>query len=354
MTAYHAVALQARCVAVNATTSRDEARALMLGSLDRIKSQVNAAITWVSREDCKLIVLPEYFLTGFPLGDGISAWAEKAALDKDGPEFETLGQIAQDARIYLAGNAFEIDPLFKGLYFQSSFVIDPSGAVILRYRRLNSMFSPTPHDVWDRYLDAYGLDGVFPVARTPIGNLAAVASEEILYPEVARCMTMRGAEVLLHSTSQANETAKAVKEVCTVARAAENMAYVVSANSGGITGTPFPESSVDGGSKIVDPHGVVIAKTGFGESLAWAEIDLTSLRRFRQRPGMENVLSRQRFEAYAASYAAHHFYPPNTMADGVPERSHFLATQRETIRKLVATGLIEQDQREPGKDTGLR
>ena len=51
MTAYHAVALQARCDAVNATLSRDEARALMVRSLDRIKSQVNAAITWVSRED---------------------------------------------------------------------------------------------------------------------------------------------------------------------------------------------------------------------------------------------------------------------------------------------------------------
>ncbi len=340
MNAYHAVALQTRCVAVNGAANRDEARALMARSLDRIRDQVMAAVSWVSREDCKLIVLPEYFLTGFPMGDAIPAWADKAAIAPEGLEYETLGRIAQGAKVYLAGNAFETDRHFPGLYFQCCFVIDPSGRVVLRYRRLNSMFSPTPHDVWDRYLDIYGLDGVFPVARTEIGNLAAVASEEILYPEVARCMAMRGAEVLFHPTSQANEVAKGVKEVCTIARAVENMAYVVSANSGGLEGTPFPVSSTDGGSKIVDPHGVVIAKTGFGESLAWAEIDLDALRRFRRRPGMENLLSRQRFEAYAESYAAHHFYPANTMAEGAPPRSHFLDTQTETIRKLVATGLI--------------
>lgn len=340
MTAYHAVALQTRCVAINRAPSRDEARAIMARSIERIREQVMAAVTWVSREDCRLVVLPEYFLTGFPMGDAIPDWAEKAAIAPEGPEYEALGAIAQAAKVYLAGNAFETDAHFPGLYFQCCFVIDPSGRVVLRYRRLNSMFSPTPHDVWDRYLDIYGLDGVFPVARTEIGNLAAVASEEILYPEVARCMAMRGAEVLLHPTSQSNEVAKAVKEVCTIARAVENMVYVVSANSGGIEGNPFPVAATDGGSKIVDPHGVVIAKTGFGESMAWAEIDLASLRRFRRRPGMENLLARQRFEAYALSYAAHHFYPPNTMATSVPPRAHFRDTQAETIRKLVAAGLI--------------
>ena len=36
---------------------------------------------------------------------------------------------------------------------------------------------------------------MFPVAKTAIGNLAAIASEKILYPEVARCLAMRGAEI---------------------------------------------------------------------------------------------------------------------------------------------------------------
>ena len=152
---------------------------------------------------------------------------------------------------------------------------------------------------------------------------------------------MRGAEVFVHPTSQANETARAVKEVCAVARAVENAAYVVSANSGGLEGSPFPVASTDGGSKIVDHHGNVLAKTGWGESsAAYAEIDVAALRRYRARPGIENVFARQRFEAYAESYARHNFYPPNTMLAGPPERGHFAAMQRETVARLRKAGIL--------------
>jgi predicted amidohydrolase len=341
MTAYRALCMQVKCHAVNQAADRSEARAIMRASLARLRLQIGAGVAWIGRDDCKLVVLPEYFLTGFPMGDPIPAWADKVGLEMQGPEYEALGAVAQESAIYLAGNAFEIDPRFPGLYFQTCFLIDPAGSVVLRYRRLNSMYTPTPHDVWDRYLDVYGLDGVFPVARTPIGNIAAIASEEILFPEVARCMAMRGAEVFFHPTSQASERARAVKDVCTVARAVENSAYVVSSNSGGMTGTAVPESSTDGGSKVVDYQGLVLAQTGWGESMAaYAEIDLAALRRFRRRPGMENLLARQRFEAYAESYSRSHFYPPNSMLGEVPERSHFASTQRRTIDQLAERGVL--------------
>lgn len=288
--------------------------------------------------DCKLVVLPEYFLTGYPMGEAIPEWAAKAALDMNGEEYEQLSKIAQQHRIFLAGNAYETDPKFGDLYFQTSFVIDPTGEVVLRYRRINSMFAPTPHDVWERYLEVYGLDGVFPVARTDIGNLAAIASDEILFPEVARCLAMRGAEVFVHPTSEAAGSAKDSAKTC---RALENMAYVVSANSGGIDGTDVPRASTDGGSKIIDYRGLVIVETGPGESMAaFAEIDIEALRRNRRRPGMPNLLARQRFEAYAESYAQASFYPPNTMLDGAPERSHFIETQRKAIERLNELGVI--------------
>jgi predicted amidohydrolase len=182
---------------------------------------------------------------------------------------------------------------------------------------------------------------VFPVARTEIGNLAAIASEEILYPEIARCHAMRGAEVFLHATSQMNETARSPKEVATVCRALENMAYVVSANSGGITGTAMPEASADGGSKIVDYRGAVLAKSGPGETMtAAAEIDLAALRRYRRRPGMENLLSRQRFELYAESYRLHRSYPANTLLDGTPDKQKLIGNQLETIERLARLGII--------------
>ena len=131
------------------------------------------------------------------------------------------------------------------------------------------------------------------------------------------------------------------KNVAKLARSYENMAYVVSANSGGLADISIPENSTDGGSKIVDYKGLIIAETGQGESInAFAEIDLAALRRNRKRAGMANILSRQRFELYAESYAKHSFYPPNTLLDKKAERSHFVETQKSVIEKLEKDGII--------------
>ena len=308
--------------------------AIMRATIERLANQIAASIAFVG-VDTRLIVLPEYFLTGFPMGESIDGWREKACIDIDGEIYELLGAISQKHKIFLSGNAYETDEHFPALYFQTSFIIGPNGDVILRYRRLNSMFAPTPHDVWDKYLDIYGLEAVFPVVDTEIGRLACIASEEILYPEIARCHAMRGAEVFCHSSSEVFGMVNTPKNVAKLARAYENMAYVVSANSGGLAGIGVPENSTDGGSKIVDYKGLVIAETGQGESInAFAEIDLAALRRNRRRSGMANILSRQRFELYAESYAKHSFYPANTLAEKEATRAHFVDTQKSVIEAL--------------------
>jgi predicted amidohydrolase len=339
MKIYKVLALQTRCDAVNGCTN-DEARMLMMATIERLGRQIRASKAFIGR-DTRLVVLPEYFLTSFPLGESIEGWAQKACIEEGGREYETLGKIAQDNDVFLSGNAYELDEHFPTLYFQTSFIINPSGNVILRYRRLNSMFAPTPHDVWERYLDVYGLDAVFPVVRTEIGALACIASEEILYPEIARCLAMRGAEIFLHSSSEVGSPLLTQKNIAKLARAVENLAYVVSSNSAGIGGTDIPFASTDGGSKVVDYRGLVLCEANTGESMtANAEIDLNALRHYRGRPGMSNILSRQRFELYAESYKQHSFYPPNTLLHNAPERAHFVRTQQETIQRLQQTDVI--------------
>lgn len=337
---YRAIALQLKTRAVNKCGTRDDAVGIIKQTIDRLDKQIAASIAFIG-SDTKLVVVPEYFLTGFPMRESIDEWCDKACLEIDGEVYEELSKLAQNRRIFLSGNAYELDQHFPGLYFQTSFIIGPNGDVVLRYRRLVSMFAPTPHDVWDKYLDIYGLEAVFPVARTEIGNLACIASEEILYPEIARCLSMRGAEVFCHSSSEVFGMENTPKNVAKLARAYENMAYVVSANSGGLADISIPENSTDGGSKIVDYKGLIIAETGQGESInAFAELDLEALRRNRRRAGMANVLSRQRFELFARSYAEHSIYPANTLLDGTPDRSHFVETQKQVIEKLANRKVI--------------
>ena len=172
--AFAAVALQLTARSIERAPDRASARTMMLETIASIGPKLRGATAFIAQyggAPVRLAVLPEYVFTSYPVRIGISEFADKAAIAPDGPEYEALGRIASDAKLFLAGNAYETDRHFPGLYFQASFVIAPSGDVVLRYRRLNSMFAPTPHDVWSKYLDIYGIDGVFPVTRTEIGNL---------------------------------------------------------------------------------------------------------------------------------------------------------------------------------------
>lgn len=337
--AYRALALQARCVSVNRLTDA-EARAQIKASIDRIAEQVAASVRFIG-PDCTLVVLPEYVLTGHPVGEPIDVWRDRAALEPDGPEEQALGAIARDNGLYLAANCYERDPGFPDLYFQASLIFGPDGGVALRYRRLNSLMTVTPHDVLDRYLELYGEDALFPVARTPIGALACIASEEILFPELARCLALRGAEVFCHSTSEVGSPLATQKDIAKRARAIESLAYVVSANSGGIDGSPIPGGSTDGGSQVVDFEGRVLVQASPGESMvASAELDLAALRRARARPGMGNLLSRVRLELYAPTYANTTVHAPNGFAGGTPDKAAFVEAQRAAIRRLVERGVI--------------
>lgn len=340
MSRYKALALQLTCQAVNKAPNRGAARALMAETIQRAYRQIRASKAFVG-PDLRLVVLPEYFLTGFPIGESITDWADKACLTIDDEIYAQLGEVAVNTNVFLSGNTYELDPHFPGLYFQCSFIIDPTGKLILRYRRLNSMYAPTPHDVWDKYLSVYGYDAVFPVVDTELGRLACIASEEILYPEIARCLMMRGAEVFLHSSSETGSNMLTQKNVAKLARSIENMAYVVSANSAGIANTDIPTASTDGASKIVNYDGIVLAEAGYGESMvANATLDLDALRASRNRPGMSNFILRQRTELYARSYADHSFYPANNWPNDTPTRSHFSQQQAETLDRLKSEGLL--------------
>lgn len=332
---YLALALQVSCHAVN-RLSVEEARESIRRSIARIERQLRASLQWLG-PTVRLVVLPEYVLTGYPAGDSVAGWAAKAAIDPDGVELEQLAGAAQVNRCFLAVNAYERDPNFPDLYFQCSFVLDPSGEVVLRYRRLHSLFSPTPLDVWDRYLDVYGPEAILPVARTPIGALAAIASEEILFPELARALALRGAEVFVHSTSEATGAQPGQKAVARMARSAENAAYVVSANTAGVLDSDFPASSTDGGSAVVDYGGRILAEAAAGESMiAHAQIDLAGLRAARRTPGMGNQLARVVTWMWAGEYARCELGARNGLVGKPPPaREWFAARHREAVARLI-------------------
>lgn len=347
---FSAMALQLTARSLERLPDTAAARAAILAHIGELEGVIRTSAIFVQQyagSPVKLVVLPEYLFTSYPGRISIPDFAARVGFAKDGPEYAALGKLAEKLDIYLAGNAYESDEAFPGFYFQTSFIVAPDSKVILRYRRLISMFAPSPHDVWEAYLDKYGLEGVFPVARTDIGNLACIASEEILYPEIARALALRGAEVFCHSSSEIGSPLATNKDIAKQARAFENLAYVVSANTAGIAGTAMPLASADGNSQVVDWKGRVIAQSGDGETFtAFAGIDLAGLRKARRTPAMTNYLARQRPALFAAAYAAaaEPFRGPDGMMAGgqpqVPDRDYFTRAQEQIIARLDKAGII--------------
>lgn len=339
--AYYVMAMQRRTTPVNGM-GVSEARQSIKASIERMKEQVLLARHWMP--SCRLIVLPEFTLTGAPLmGETIAEWTEKAAIDPEGAEFDTIRSIAQEADVYLAGHAYESDKHFPGMFFAATWLISPTGERLLSYRRLHSSITPSPYDVWDKYLDVYGIDGVLSVAQTELGGIAVIPCQEIVFPELSRCLALRGAEVLLHPTSEVGGPMLKKHDIARRARAIENGMYVVSANSAGYANSLFGDSA-DGGSEVIDYLGSLIVKAGQGESLiANCELDLGGLRRARNRANVENLLSRTKAQMWAQEYARHDLDRPNSLASSdCSEDARFYGQQhRLVIDRLLESGVLK-------------
>ncbi|MEK0326822.1 MAG: nitrilase-related carbon-nitrogen hydrolase, partial [Nitrosopumilus sp.] len=84
----------------------------------------------------KIIQFPEFFLSGFWTGRSMKDWLE-VAIQMPGDETDKIAQKAIEHNIYIAGNNYEVDPEWPGRYFNTSFLINPQGKIILKYRSLN-------------------------------------------------------------------------------------------------------------------------------------------------------------------------------------------------------------------------
>ena len=99
MTPYSALALQMDCHAVNGLADRAAVGQAMSSTLDRVDQLIAGSKGFIgtfSGDTLRLVVLPEYFLTSFPMGESIPEWRTKACIEMDGPEYERMGEIARN------------------------------------------------------------------------------------------------------------------------------------------------------------------------------------------------------------------------------------------------------------------
>ena len=287
----------------------------------------------------KLVTFPEMFLTLAPVWRNrkSSDWLDLACVEVPGPELEPLFDAARQAEIYIGANAYEYDPKWPGQYFNCCFLVSPEGEVILKYRRLHSTLTPSPHDFLDDYVDALGWDALFPVADTEIGKIAMFPCREITFPEVARMFALKGAEVLLHPTNDSADFPGWT--ACKQARALENNCYLISTNAGGwVSKRGLLETTNAGGTIMVDYMGTIFEEVRpAGESMKGRGlIDIEQLRAHRHSANVLNVITQLRTELYTEYKKT--ITPPNRFKDPMTDSSQLRNLYAEIMERMTEDG----------------
>jgi predicted amidohydrolase len=84
---YRALALQVTCDAVN---DSNDSQASVLATIASADQQMAASRAFIGAS-CQLVVLPEYFLTSFPMWDPLDARSSVTAIEPNGREEAAIG-----------------------------------------------------------------------------------------------------------------------------------------------------------------------------------------------------------------------------------------------------------------------
>jgi predicted amidohydrolase len=222
----------------------------VLARVDRSLTDLEQIIHKAGEAGCDALALPEDTL-------GLLKWesANPGALDTVLPRavprmLDRLGRAAARHRMYLVvcQESFEKD----GRVYNTSFLLGRDGKELGRYHKVNLPLAEQSH--------ARGHE--FPVFPTPdLGTVGMLICYDMVFPEAARCLALRGADIVFHPTL--GGAAIGDDDISLAAfrtRAAENFVYLVVAMRGQ-------------GSMIISPRGKVIATAEGPDALAIADID---------------------------------------------------------------------------------
>jgi N-carbamoylputrescine amidase len=112
-----------------------------------------------------------------------------------GEDTEIFAQAAKDNKVVLVTSLFE--KRAAGLYHNTSVVFEKDGSVAGKYRKMHIPDDPA---YYEKFYFTPGDIGFEPI-KTSVGKLGVLVCWDQWYPEAARLMALRGAEMLIYPTA---------------------------------------------------------------------------------------------------------------------------------------------------------
>ncbi len=188
-----------------------------------------------------------------------------------GPSTERFGTLAKELRVVIVTSLFE--QRAPGLYHNTAVVLEKDGTIAGKYRKMHIPDDPA---YYEKFYFTPGDLGFTPI-NTSVGCLGVLVCWDQWYPEAARLMAMRGADLLIYPTAIGWEKTDSDKEkqcqknawmISQQGHAVANGLPVVSVNRVGHE--PDPSSTTGG----IHFWGNSFVAGNQGEILAEAPVDL--------------------------------------------------------------------------------
>lgn len=190
----------------------------------------------------------------------------------DGASIRTMQELAKQKDVVLICPFFERDG--QGAFFNSAVVIDAGGKILGAYRKVHVPQIP----LWEeKFYFTPGNLG-FPVFWTKFGAIGVQICWDNFFPEGARILALKGAQVIFAPTAAAFASMKRWQIVIS-GNAISNGVFVFRVNRVG------SEEKQDfyGHSFCVSPEGELLDKpTGLSEGIALIDVDLGEIEKVRK------------------------------------------------------------------------
>lgn len=214
-----------------------------------------------------LVVLPELFSTGYNLnivGPRILDLIEPV----DGPTVMALREAARANGVYvIAGLALAKEEL-PAVAYNSSVFIDREGELMGTFDKAH---------LWALERFYFRSGNAFPVFDTEFGKVGIMICYDMGFPEVARILALKGAELIVCPSAWCEEDHD-VWNYNTQCRALENTVFLAAVNRHGREDDLY----MGGHTRICNPRGAVIAELAEeAEGILYADLDFDQLKTFR-------------------------------------------------------------------------
>ena len=205
-----------------------------------------------------------------------------------GPATEFYADVARRCGVVLVTSLFERRA--AGLYHNTAVVFERDGSVAGRYRKMHIPDDPA---YYEKFYFTPGDLGFRPI-RTSVGVLGVQVCWDQWYPEGARLMALRGAEILIYPTAIGWESSDTVDEKArqldawrTVQRghAVANGLPVVAVNRCGHEADPSGATrgiEFWGHSFVAGPQGEILAEAGTEACVKVVEVDMKRCEQVRR------------------------------------------------------------------------